>query len=300
MNIPQISRNGFTNLAAMKDIPVHQIQDRVSSGFEIWHFLPNEIRKSKADNLGAHRDDHYIFFVLETGVARLMIDFHELPLRDHSLYYILPGQVHHRINADIASGWFIAADTSLIPPDYRDVFENQLVLQQPVQLPDNLFRQCNTLLSLADEKGHENDRDTFKLPIIYALLKSFFGIAAECYNTESPSNKNLSRPAQISREFKKLLVQNVHTVKSPSEYASKLNVSEPYLNEVLKKVTGFSVSSWIQQEVVLEAKRLLYYSDLNVKEITHRLGYDDPAYFSRVFTNTAGSTPLAFRKSYRK
>jgi len=68
----------------------------------------------------------------------------------------------------------------------------------------------------------------------------------------------------------------------------------------LKKTTGLSVSYWILNEVMLEARRLLYYSQLNVKEITHKLGYDDPAYFSRLFKKATNTTPLAFRERYRK
>jgi len=285
----------------MKDIPVHQLQDRVSSGLEIRHFLPDYKPSNKLETLGAHRDDHYIFFVMRKGTASLMIDFHELCLKENALYYILPGQVHHRIRAiDAADGWFIAVDTLLIPPDYRDVFENQLLLQQPFMLTDTQLAQCHSLLCLVDERHNGDEQGPFNLSVVHSLLKSFLGIAAGGFSNLRTTNYSLSRPAQLSQEFKKLLVQNMHTLKSPSAYAAKLNVSESYLNEVLKKITGFSVSHWIQQEVVLEARRLLYYSQLNVKEITHKLGYDDPAYFSRIFKNATGITPLAFRQLYRK
>lgn len=79
-----------------------------------------------------------------------------------------------------------------------------------------------------------------------------------------------------------------------------LNVSESYLNEALKKTTGFPVSYWILHEVMLEARRMLYYTELNVKQIARGLGYPDPAYFSRLFSKAAGLTPLAFRQQYRK
>ena len=51
---------------------------------------------------------------------------------------------------------------------------------------------------------------------------------------------------------------------------------------------------------MLEAKRLLYYSEQNVKEIAHALGYDDHAYFSRLFKKSESVTPLSFRAAYRK
>lgn len=284
----------------MRDIPVHQLQERVSTGLEIKHFLPGDRPGERVEKLGAHRDDHYIFFMLEVGAATLMIDFHELELKENTLYYILPGQVHHRLRTDVADGWYIAVDTLLIPPDYREVFENRLLLQQPFILDDRQLRQCKSLLELIDEKYHEDGGDTFYLPVVHSLLQSFIGIAAAGFSKLYDTSTNLSRPAQLSQQFKKLLGQNVCSIKSPSAYASKLNVSESYLNEALKKTTGLSVSYWILNEVMLEARRLLYYSRLNVKEIAHKLGYDDPAYFSRLFKKAANTTPLAFRQRYRK
>ncbi|MHB8207663.1 AraC family transcriptional regulator [Mucilaginibacter sp.] len=284
----------------MKDIPVHQLKDRINSGLEIKHFLADDAPKDDIERLGAHRDDHYVFFMMENGVASLMIDFHELSLQPSSIYYILPGQVHHRINAQQTEGWLLAVDTLLVPPDYRDVFENQLLLQQPFALSDKLMAQCRSLLRVLQQKLYEDEQIPFNLPVVHSLLQSFLGIAAGGFTTLANPHNHISRPAQLSQEFKKLLVTNMRTLKSPSVYASRLNVSESYLNESLKKVTGFSVSYWIQHEVVLEAKRMLYYTSLSVKEIAHLLGYEDHTYFSRLFKKFTAITPLTFRGCYRK
>jgi AraC family transcriptional activator of pobA len=284
----------------MKDIPVHQLKDRIGSGLEIKYFLPGDVNKHAVEKLGAHRDDHYIFFMIETGAASLMIDFHELNLQSSSIYYILPGQVHHRIRARETQGWFLAVDTLLVPPNYRDIFENQLLLQQPFALSDKLLTQCRTVLQVLEQKHYQDEQTPFNLSVVHSLLQSFLGIAAGGFTTLANPHNHISRPAQLSQEFKKLLVTNVRTVKSPSAYASQLNVSESYLNESLKKVTGFSVSYWIQHEVVLEAKRMLYYTSLSVKEIAHLLGYEDHTYFSRLFKKFTGTTPLTFRGCYRK
>jgi AraC-like DNA-binding protein len=65
-------------------------------------------------------------------------------------------------------------------------------------------------------------------------------------------------------------------------------------------VTGFTVSYWIQQQIMLEAKRLLCFSKLNVKVIAHALGYDVHTYFSKLYRQATEMTPLAFRDSYLK
>lgn len=78
--------------------------------------------------------------------------------------------------------------------------------------------------------------------------------------------------------------------------ASMLNISPVYLNEVVKEVTGMSASSYIRNEMVLQAKRMLVYTGLSVKEISNRLGIEDCAYFSRLFTRTTGLPPSLFRQ----
>jgi AraC family transcriptional activator of pobA len=284
----------------MKDIPRHQLQDRTGSGLLMKRFSSLRPRDNDFGPLGAHRDDHYIFFFLEKGSWTLIVDFNELRLEAGTLYYILPTQVHHHINSKDIEGWFIAIDTLLIPSDYRNTLETQLLLQQPYSLSGPQLKQCTTLLNLLQEKYEEKINSPYHITVLHSLLQSFLGIAAGFYNTPVGTDNKLSRPTELSAAFKKLLVTHVRDIKSPADYAAKLNVSASYLNEVIKKVTGSPASYWIQQEVMLEAKRLLYYSQLNVKEVAHSLGYEDHAYFSRFFSKAAGMSALAFRAQYRK
>lgn len=266
---------------------------------EIRHFAPGP-HPDDVEKLGVHRDDHYIFFVLREGSASLMVDFHEMHVAGTALYYLLPGQVHHPTRFSMGDGWFIAVDTPLIAPDYRMVFEGHLQLQQPYPLSPQQVDEIHNLLCVLENKYNSNEDDAFYRPVLHSLLQSFLGIAASCYCTANNNKQKLLRPAQLAQQFKRLLTENMRTLKSPSAYAAKLNVSESYLNEALKKTTGMPVSYWIMQEVVLEAKRLLYYSEVNTKEIAHALGYEDHTYFSRLFKRVAGITPLEFRRDYRK
>lgn len=78
-----------------------------------------------------------------------------------------------------------------------------------------------------------------------------------------------------------------------------LHISESYLNESLKKITGSPVSFWIKYKVIIEAKRLLYFSNLNVKQIADDLGFENYSYFSRLFCKETGMTALTFRKKFK-
>jgi len=283
----------------MKNIPVHKLTDHENFGLEIRH--TSHVNKEHMSILmGAHRDDHYIFFLIEKGMGSMMIDFTEVDIPQRSIYYVLPGQVHHRIDHTEAEGWFFAVDTSLVPKEFRLVFENQLLLQHPYLLNQQQYQQCHTLIKLLYYHYCNDKESPFYRDVLRSLLNAFIGMAACGYEQINENGARHNRSIQIAQRFKSLLIQNLRTEKRPTAYAGMLNLSEAYLNEALKKATGFSVSYWIIHEVILEAQRLLYYTQLNVKEIAHQLGYDDHTYFSRLFKKTTGLTPLTFKASYHK
>ena len=284
----------------MTNIPLHLLTDRTNLGLYLKYFKKGDVVVDEEAILSAHRDDHYMFFLLESGSGSVMIDFIDMPLPEHSLYYILPTQVHQRIKNYAADGWVIAVDTALVPPECRNVFESTLILQQPHVLSAAHLQQFRELLALLLVKYNEDNAGPFYVLAVHSMLQSFLAIAATCYNGDANMNLKVSRPAQLKSQFKDLLTTEIRTVKSPAAFAAMLHVSEAYLSEILKKTTGFPPSYWIQQEVIMEAKRLLYYSDLTVKEIAHTLGYADHSYFSRLFSKNTGTSAIAFRDRYRK
>jgi AraC family transcriptional regulator, transcriptional activator of pobA len=290
--------------AVKKNIPIHKLENRTSMGFQMeWVENANEadvVRKSIA--LDAHRDDHYIFLFQQTGRSRMMVDFTIMHSKKNSLFFVLPGQVHKYIDySESTTGWFIAVDTGLVPDAFRKALEDPLLVKKPVQLDTiktKRFVQCLQLLYSV----YKLEPATFYYKqAMYALLTTFIGMTAAEY-TDKPDSQGekISRPEQITLEFRRLLASQFRTLKSPAEYAAALNLSLSYLNEVVKACTGFAVSYWIHYEVILEAKRLLYHTGYSVKEIANELGYEDHAYFSRLFKKTVGQTPVEFRKRYRE
>ena len=63
----------------------------------------------------------------------------------------------------------------------------------------------------------------------------------------------------------------------------------------MKEITGQSSTQYIKNELMLLAKRELFHTSDSVKEIAYRLGFTDNAYFTRLFTETAGISPNKFR-----
>ncbi|MFC3362065.1 helix-turn-helix domain-containing protein [Pedobacter fastidiosus] len=107
--------------------------------------------------------------------------------------------------------------------------------------------------------------------------------------------RHFARSIEITKAFKQALRHNLKT-RRPSEFADKMNMTTSYLNDTVRAVTGFPVTYYIQQEMMRETQRLLYYSSLSVKEIGNTIGFEDEKYFNRLFRKVIGISPGAFRK----
>jgi AraC-like DNA-binding protein len=84
---------------------------------------------------------------------------------------------------------------------------------------------------------------------------------------------------------------------SVSYYADSLCITPGHLNDLCKSNLGISAKKYIQNRIIIEAKRLLLYSDMPVSEIASSLNFEDSAYFVRKFRQAAGITPLKFRET---
>ena len=277
----------------MKAIPIHHLQAEFILKLNIARFEMGSLHEESITDV--HRDDHYIFFMFEKGSATLTIDFQKVSFCEKSVFYVLPGQVHQRIDNKYAEGWYLAIDTVLVPPEYRNIFERYLGLQQPLYLDAPLVNQCSKILRLIMDRSVGDVRSAFQSNITLSLFQSFAGIVADGYNYMGDSIALSSRPKQLAYDFRKLLTHDFRSLKTPTGYAKSLNVSVNYLNEAIKKMTGFSVSFWITRQILLEAKRLLIYTIMDVKEVAYEIGYADPSYFSKWFKKHEGMSPLSFR-----
>jgi AraC family transcriptional activator of pobA len=241
----------------------------------------------------AHRHDGHGFFLLEDGSIDIEIDFQKYTITSPSVIYIHPDQVHRTIASAsvMVSSWVI--DNENLNPEYLDLLEN-LTPAKPLVLQPETFTIISEAVSLSIKfTGRKNDK------LYHSLLKdscnALVALVVSLYLASTKPADKLSRFEIVTKGFREALERNYTMLKRPADYAEKLNISTPYLNECVKNTTGYPVSHHIQQRLILEAKRLLSHSDKTVKEIAADLGYDDYPYFSRLFTKVTGMSALAFR-----
>lgn len=278
----------------------HHLKGIDEKGLESRHHL-NGVGTGGTEKFYAHRNDNYLFLVSERGYASMSIDFNVIKFTERDIYFVAPGQVQDDVRANECDYWYIEVATSLIPKEYLEVFENNAPFQKPQNMNVEEFERCQTILHLLSGQFAGDPHAVYYRQLTQELLQTFLCMAARRYaQNDITAGNTVLRPQQISRDFKSLLGKNMKSEKSPSQYAVMLNISETYLNEAVKKTTGFTAGYWIRYYVILEAKRLLSYTEMNVKEVAYALGYENYTYFSRLFKQTARITPLAFRKQYLK
>lgn len=276
-----------------KSIPVNTIANNLSENISIERAFLKDSLNSFEDAKQAHREDRHSFFLLESGTVQLEIDFKKFIIKPSSVIYMHPDQVHRIVSYENLTISSLAINNESLNPEYLKLLES-LGPAKPIALSKEMFSLISEAISIAIKFSIRKSGKLY-----HSLLKDSCNmlvalIISQYLELAKPTDK-LSRFEIITKAFRELLERNFTTSRRPADYAKRLNISTPYLNECVNNATGSSVSNHIQQRVILEAKRLLYHSDRSVKEIASELGFDDYPYFSRLFTKVTGMTALSFR-----
>lgn len=265
-------------------IPLHSLKDCHNPGFMIKDICGDSVKSY------AHRDEYYVFCVIEEGSAGVEIDFTAKVVSAGEAIIVSPYQVH-RPTAGSAGvkGWMLALAPEYISESDSEIIASYSLGNQPLRLSPAVcsdLRQLVGMLSRYSSSG-----------VASGLVESVKSIILS--SAHERDALPVSRYQSIVLRFRRLLDKNIISVKNPSQYASMLNISEVYLNEAVKAVTGLSVSRYVRGTVALCAKREFYYTSLSLQEVAYRLGYRDYAYFSRLFRKETGMSPSEWRKNLR-
>lgn len=156
----------------------------------------------------------------------------------------------------------------------------------------DLFGHIKDELEWKDSSGEEMIRTYLKQIIIRATRKW------KKQNLDSAMVKIPNNELDTFRDFSRYLEIHFREKHQVADYAKLLHIAPKTLTHKFKNLQLESPNQLIINRILLEAKRLLVYTDKTVKEIAYDLGYEDPAYFNRLFTQKTGNTPSNFKKNY--
>ena len=138
----------------------------------------------------------------------------------------------------------------------------------------------------------------YRVELLQSLLLALLFECKQLYDLQEHSLQETTSPQQaLIFRFQQFVNQHFLTRKKVSEYADLLGVTPDYLAQVAKHTTGRTPLVMIAERVMLEAKKLLRYTDLNISEIAAYMGYEEPTHFTRFFRKNAGMSPSSWRQS---
>lgn len=243
-----------------------------------------------------HQHHFYTFILVTGGEGSHAIDFHDYKLKSGRLFLIAPGQVHAWIELKNVKGFVVLFNDSFMALSKGRKMMSAWPLFRPNQEvyfdldATEAAKWVDEFLYIEEEEERADDytRDA----IFYAI--SSLLVRATRLNLKKQGKSKLAGQDFLF-VFQELIEENFLTLKTPKQYAEKMNVTANYLNALCKKKSGKSAGELIRQRVLLEAKRLLAHTKLTVSEISFKLGFEDNSYFGRFFKKYIGLTPETFR-----
>lgn len=176
---------------------------------------------------------------------------------------------------------------------YNNVYQPPFVKvdEQAANTFDMVYQQMEREMQQPALAQHE---------LLVAYLKIFL-ITASRLKIEQQPNLAVSATGNkepfILQQLKDAIEENFRIKHSPSEYADMLYISPKALAKITKTHFNKTLSSLINERIIIEAKRELYLTGKTVKEIAYELGYEDEYYFSRFFKVNADVSPQVYRDS---
>lgn len=272
----------------MKMIPTYALYGEQDTSQDWLHWETIEARSRLHDfRIAPHRHEH-LFQVLHLTGGRAQVTL------DGVVTSVRPGGVVI-VPALIVHGYEFTEDVegvvvTLLERDVRAAgipVTSAIVLQSETRgVADALGR----LIAEADDPGPRHDL-SMRAHITLLLL------AVERARNPVGPDGNAADPARRHAEaFHDLVEKWFRRTRSVPDYAEAIGISPTHLHRVCRDQLGTTALALIERRVALEARRQLLFSTLSVKQIGAELGYDDPAYFTRVFTRIEGMSPDHFRK----
>lgn len=270
------------------------------SGFpDLVHIEPLRERSGpRRWRIAAHRHPalHQIFWI-ERGGGTIRLDDTTHTLTDGTLASVPAGTVHgfHFLAGTegvVTTLPDIVFDPIRLSVDRAQRLVRPLVLSCPDDAPPALTALAGEHRDRAPNRA-EALRAHVALLLIWILRHASHAQAGPQDGPDPPTAGSL-----LFSRFQDLLDGEYARLHTVDAYARALAVTAPHLSRVCRQARGRSASALIRDRQMLEARRLLAYTQIRVAEIAYKLGYSDPAYFSRVFAAHTGLSPRAFRQGF--
>lgn len=245
-----------------------------------------------------HKHTFYEILWTEKGNSKQIIDYNEYQIKPNSLFFISPNQVHHFEEWKPLQGGTIlfTEDFYLLNRTNKDTlfelsFLDNLNSNPCVQFSKKEFAE---VLNLIHQIETEQNRKEKSPTIIQAYLHILLAHVQRHINANSRTVNSKKYLIQY-KHFRQILEQYFSENKSVSFYADQLNITAHHLSLICKEITNDTATKVIRARVILEAKRLLTFTNKTISQIAFDLNFIDSSYFTKIFKSHTNQTPQDFK-----
>ncbi|MFE7168245.1 helix-turn-helix domain-containing protein [Streptomyces sp. NPDC057616] len=243
------------------------------------------------------RPDFHVFALITSGTGAHEADFRDHRLARGSAVWIRPGVVHRWTDVDACDGPLI-----LFRPTFLAGFTAS---EAGVPAGWNVDQQRFDLALLAAEHlGDEHDAagrsPRLASPAVLShLLSALILRALPAGDASVEETAADHRFTDVFRAYRAAVEEHFTDWHHVSAYAQALGYDVRTLTRATRAAAGTGAKSFLDERVLLEAKRLLAHGDLSVGSCARRLGFQDVGNFTTFFRRQAGMPPTAWRDAYR-
>lgn len=276
----------------------YTFKETLPFGFEIKD-LPKMNRRACSITGEPHRTSFYQIIRITRGKTIQKVDFTPIEVSAGQILFIGKDQV---MSFDVESEYngeiILFTDEYYIRNESDSRLIKQIELLNPftVNKPIIYDENIDSIWELM-KKIYKPENDNYIPHILHHLLSSLL-IYSERINDNS-GHFVTSQGYQTTLQFSQAVEENYKNMRKVNEYVTYLGITSKALSKALKNTIGKSPKQYIDDRLLLEAKRLLVYSNKSVKEISFDLGFEEPTNFSKFFRELVGQSPNDFKKQQK-
>ncbi|MCF3110283.1 AraC family transcriptional regulator [Niabella sp. CC-SYL272] len=239
----------------------------------------------------------YILVFCTSGQLHLKVDEKDFSLNKGEVITITSGQVHQFSRIQECSGFVLEFTLDFFCKDDKDIeliFHNGLfchfamneIIAVDTPVVEEQLNHIQTELAAQPYQYFISIHSRIKL-ILVAINRAKVNRGDEIW-----------KPDALFLKFLEAVRNNFEHNYPLSQFAEMLGTTEIKLNELAKLHAGKTAQHVIYGLIASEAKRLLTYENLSVKEVAYKLGFNDPFYFSNFFKRHTMYAPKFYQEKY--
>lgn len=240
----------------------------------------------------------YVLVWCESGQLSIVVDDKELELKPKDVLTITSGQYHYFKKLDNAKGFVLDFTLDFFCKNDNDIeliFENGLFCHFDM---NEIINIKNNRLISEQLKIIQNELLEEPYQYLTSIHSRIELILVEINRSKLKRGDEIWKPDALFLKFLEFVRNNFDKNYPLKTIAEKLHTTELKLNEQSKTHTGKTAQNVIYGLIISEAKRLLQYENLPIKEIAFELGFNDPYYFSNFFKKHTYLSPKAYQKEF--